>query len=417
MSKPTITVTPEELFSAEVEARVGQQAAVERARLSYRVAAAKPSRLPRREQHGRIWHNQLVRMTLFGLIGGLLAGACGELFWSLEPDARIAADSLLLAREQVFSQRASGELTESQLKNAILDLDDLGAANPYYRVKTNPTLPKALREQRIRQLMVRDKVKRIVASLCLYCTWGTLLAAALGMAEALAARNLARAVVYGAVGAMLGLAGGAVITLCVGTLSQFLSGETANDVPLTRQIVTHSLSWGVLGLFLAVAPGLVMRSRRKLVLGMIGGFVGGAIGGAAFDPINLITNNDVLARVVAISVIGMLTGLCIATVENAAKKGWLKVVEGVIAGKQFIIYHNPTIIGSHPGCEIFLFKDDGVLRHHAMLYIVDAGYVLEDLGSGSTLVNNRPIDRVHLRDGDRIRIGRTRFTFHESAHS
>jgi pSer/pThr/pTyr-binding forkhead associated (FHA) protein len=157
-----------------------------------------------------------------------------------------------------------------------------------------------------------------------------------------------------------------------------------------------------------------MRSRRKLVLGMIGGFIGGAVGGAVFDPINRATNNDVLARVVAISVIGMLTGLCIATVENVAKKGWLKVVEGVIAGKQFIIYHNPTIIGSDPRCEIFLFKDDGVLKHHAMLYIVAAGYVLEDLGSGGTLVNNRPVDRVHLRDGDRIRIGRTRFTFHET---
>lgn len=150
---------------------------------------------------------------------------------------------------------------------------------------------------------------------------------------------------------------------------------------------------------------------------MIGGFIGGAIGGALFDPINHATSNEVLSRMVAVTVIAMLIALCIATVENVAKKGWLKVVEGLIAGKQFIIYRNPTIIGSHPHCEVFLFKDNAVLRHHAMLYIVPAGYELEDLGSGRTLVNDRPINRVRLRNGDRIRIGRTRFTFHETAHT
>jgi len=415
MSKPTIRVTPEELFSAAVEARVGQRAAVEQAGVSYRDAAAKPSRLSPSERSRPNWHSTFVRLTIFGLIGGLLAGTCGELLWSLDPDASTQAGSLLKAREHVFLQQASGELSESESKNAIRNLDDQGAANPYYRLKTATSLADAQRERGIRRLMQRDRVKRIVASLCLYCTWGTFIAASLGMAEALAVRNIGRAAVYGAVGAMLGLAGGAVLTISVGTLSQFISGAGAGVVSSARQIVAHSLSWGVLGLFLSVAPGLVMRSRRKLVLGMIGGFIGGAIGGAVFDPINRATNNDVLARIVAVAVIGMLTGLCIATVENVAKKGWLKVVEGAIAGKQFIIYHNPTIIGSHPGCEIFLYKDSDVLRHHAMMYIVAAGYVLEDLGSGSTLVNDQPIDRVHLRNGDSIRIGRTRFTFHETA--
>jgi hypothetical protein len=171
-----------------------------------------------------------------------------------------------------------------------------------------------------------------------------------------------------------------------------------------------------LGLFLSIAPGLVMRSPRKLLLGMIGGFLGGAVGGALFDPINQATSNQVLSRVVSLAVIGMLTGTSIAVIENVAKRGWLKVREGMIAGKQFIIYRNPTIIGSNPHCEIYLFKDDAVLRHHAMVHIVPGGYELEDLGTGRTLVNDRPVNRVRLRNGDKIRIGRTRFDFYETAH-
>ena len=40
-------------------------------------------------------------------------------------------------------------------------------------------------------------------------------------------------------------------------------------------------------------------------------------------------------------------------IENVIKSGWFKVEEGVIAGKQFVLYRNPTYIGSSPlwSCE------------------------------------------------------------------
>lgn len=415
MSKPIITLTNEELSSAAADAKVKQQAAMEAAKASYREAAARPARLSPRERMGSLWYGAYVSMTLFGLLGGLIAGACGELLWSFNPDLHAQADSLIKAREQVGLQRESGNLSDAQAADALHSLEGRGAANPYYRVLTDSRLTRPQREQAVRQLSRRDRVKAIIASLCLYCAWGTIIAASLGMAEALAARNLGQAVVFGAVGAMLGLAGGAIITVCLGPLSQLLSADA--NAPMINQMAVHAATWGLLGLFLAIAPGLLMRSGRKLMLGMLGGFLGGAMGGALVDPINQLANNEALSRIVAVSVIGMLTGLCIATVENVAKKGWLKVVEGLIAGKQFIIYRNPTIIGSHPRCEIFLAKDNKVLQHHAILHIVPAGYVLEDLGSGRTLVNERPISRVRLRKGDNIRIGQTRFVFQEVAHA
>ncbi len=418
MSKPTIALTSEELSSAAVDARVKQQAAVEAAKASFRDAAARPARRSPRERSGSIWHSAYVSLTIFGLLGGLLAGACGELLWSLNPNVRAEAQTLIATRQQVAQRQTAGELSETQANDALRRLDDQGATNPWYRILTDSSLTQTQRDQSLKKLARRDWVMAVIASLCLYCAWGTFIAASLGMAEAFAARNFGQAIVFGSVGAMLGLAGGVVITLCVGPLSQFISGQSASgDVPLINRIVAHLLIWGVLGLFLAIAPGLLMRSRRKLLVGMCGGFIGGALGGALFDPINHFTNNEVFSRMVAVVAIGSLTGLCIATVENVAKRGWLKVVEGLIAGKQFIIYRNPTIIGSHPRCEIFLSKDNGVLQHHAILHIVSAGYVLEDLGSGRTLVNERPISRVLLRAGDQIRIGRTRFTFHETAHA
>jgi len=133
-----------------------------------------------------------------------------------------------------------------------------------------------------------------------------------------------------------------------------------------------------------------------------------------FDPIAKYSGNAVLSRLIAIVSIGVITGVGTALVENIAKQGWLKVIQGLIAGKQFIIYRNPTFIGSSPHCEIYLFKDSKVGPRHAALHILPGGYDIEDLGTGSkTIINGRPIRRARLRSGDQIRVGSTAFTFQE----
>lgn len=61
-------------------------------------------------------------------------------------------------------------------------------------------------------------------------------------------------------------------------------------------------------------------------------------------------------------------------------------------------------------------------KHHAAIEIVESStipghydYYLEDLGStNKTLVNNKPVQRVKLNDGDVIKIGRTTLKFDAS---
>ena len=117
---------------------------------------------------------------------------------------------------------------------------------------------------------------------------------------------------------------------------------------------------------------------------------------------------------VAMLAIGLFAGLATGIIENAAKTGWVKVVAGLIAGKQFILYRNPTFLGSGPDCQIYLFKDPQVGRRHAAIHIVPGGFELEDLPLGtSTLVNGKAVQRARLRNGDRIQIGSTALVFQE----
>jgi hypothetical protein len=182
--------------------------------------------------------------------------------------------------------------------------------------------------------------------------------------------------------------------------------------------LARTVAWGALGLFLAIAPGLVLRSWKRLAIGLAGGLVGGAVGGLAFDPLDMVTQSDALARGVGVAAIGILTGAATGLIEQAAKRGWLYVSAGLIAGKQFILYRNPTFVGSSPRCEIYLFKDIEVSPRHAAIHRVRGGFELEDLGSATgALVNGRAVQRVSLRDGDRLQIGSTLFVFRERART
>jgi hypothetical protein len=145
--------------------------------------------------------------------------------------------------------------------------------------------------------------------------------------------------------------------------------------------------------------------------------VGGLVGGALFDRVAAVTEgNQHLSRLVALLAIGVVAGAATGLIENAAKSGWLKVTAGLIAGKQFILYRNPTFIGSGPECQIYLFRDPEVGRRHAAVHIVPGGFELENLPMGGmTFVNDKPVERARLRSGDKIQIGATSFAFQEKA--
>jgi predicted component of type VI protein secretion system len=81
--------------------------------------------------------------------------------------------------------------------------------------------------------------------------------------------------------------------------------------------------------------------------------------------------------------------------------------------------HRPVrdgfLLGRVAGCDLVI-DDSKCSRKHARL-VVDAGVVeIEDLGSSNgTLLNEKPVQRRVLREGDRVQIGKTVVVFHEGA--
>ncbi len=239
-------------------------------------------------------------------------------------------------------------------------------------------------------------------------------------------------------GAVLGLAVGAAGGFVGGVFGQVVYGALVPPTPTNplqldaAHILVRSLGWGVVGLFVGLGQGMMSRSRRKMVNGMIGGTVGGLIGGMLFEPIPIIIAHTVLrltggtiggevSRLVALTIMGMSCGAAISVVEQMRKEAWLRIVAGPLAGKEFIIYRSPTVIGSSPKCDITLALDKRVAPQHASIALEGNHYVLTDLGTGGgTMVNGRMVRSRVLRGGDRITIGETTLQYadrviHENA--
>jgi pSer/pThr/pTyr-binding forkhead associated (FHA) protein len=83
-----------------------------------------------------------------------------------------------------------------------------------------------------------------------------------------------------------------------------------------------------------------------------------------------------------------------------------------VKGQATVLGQIENTIGRDPGCDVWI-DADGVSRRHARIRVEGQAANLEDLGStNGTFLNGTAVNRpARLKDGDRIRLGKTTVTF------
>lgn len=426
MNSNKITINWDDLKTRRVDNRLREQQAVERNR-SY--AQLREDGLPVASTPAKtsIWNSVVFYMSVFGLVGGMLAWGAAALVSDggllaqplgalLHYDAKAQVNSARLLAEIENEQVGyeTGRLSQAEMNEAMSALRAEGSKNPYFLIASDSRLTHTQRQEKVSEQLNRDRVSAFILNVVGFGICGMMLALCLAIAEPITQRKWRAAAISGLAGAVLGLAGGAAAALLSDRIAAWAGAVSEGQVYWIRNLATHAAVWGTLGLFLGLGSGLVMRNARKVSIGLVGGLLGGVIGGVLFDPVRSLTHDAQISRLIALIAIGVVAGLCTGWIEDAAKSGWLKVTSGIIAGKQFILYRNPTYIGSSPDCQIYLFKDPKVGKRHAAIHLAPAGIEIEDLPLGvATLVNGKPITRARIKNGDTIEIGATSFRFQE----
>jgi hypothetical protein len=167
---------------------------------------------------------------------------------------------------------------------------------------------------------------------------------------------------------------------------------------------------------IGLALGAASRSGRRAVNAAVGGLVGGFVGGFLFDYVAdwLHTESGVLPRLVALGLCGAMVGAGIGLVEAVRKDHWLEILTGGMAGKQFILYHDRTVVGAAADADITLIKDPGIAGQHLSLHRSPRGLLAGALDSNHPmLINGVPAAQAVLGDGDQIQLGNTVLRYRE----
>ena len=248
----------------------------------------------------------------------------------------------------------------------------------------------------------------------------------LGAAEGIMCRNAGRAVVSAAVGLGVGFAGGLVGYVAASIfygISQVLVAEITGDpagrlrgLGLFAQMISRSLAWAIASIPAGLGQGIAQRDKKVILNGLLGGILGGLLGGLLFDPIYFAITGEGgqgnLSRCVGFTLIGLLVGLFVGLVEGWTKTAWLLMRQGPLAGKQFILFRDTTVLGSSPKSEVYLFKDAAIEPRHAVIYNRGGRFEIEDCQTPEgTYVNGIPIRKHWLQSGDQIVMGKTVLEF------
>ncbi|MEY2409053.1 MAG: hypothetical protein QOF48_1723 [Verrucomicrobiota bacterium] len=267
-----------------------------------------------------------------------------------------------------------------------------------------------------------------VASLLLFPLVAGLVGLAIGAVDGLVCRLPRRALLSGFVGLLVGFIGGFLSQFVAGAvyapitalaMKQHGAAGGPNAFGIFLQMMGRGLAWMMAGLAMGLGQGIALRSKRLLLYGFLGGVVGGLLGGLVFDPIHLVLVGDDspsghLSRMVGFTIIGMCVGAMIGIVERLARDAWLRMTQGPLSGKEFLIFKDVLRVGSSPRSDIYLFNDPGVAEHHATIRTAGDDCEIETVNKGQpVLLNGRPAPSARLRHGDQITVGKTVFTFHK----
>jgi hypothetical protein len=250
----------------------------------------------------------------------------------------------------------------------------------------------------------------------------------LGAAEGIMCRNAQRAVICGSVGLAVGFLGGLVAIFGAGLVFAIMrqisislwKNPQPDSMPtglaLVVFIMGRGAAWAVAAIPAGIGQGIALREPKVIINGLLGGVLGGLCGGLLFDPIYMLFTGDDqegwLSRGVGLTIIGLFVGLFVGIVEQWTKSAWLMMKAGPLAGKQFVVFRNPTVLGSSPKADIYLFKDEAIEPRHALIHDRGGRFEIEDMNSADgTYVNGIPVKRQVLHAGDQIVLGKTVLEF------
>lgn len=229
----------------------------------------------------------------------------------------------------------------------------------------------------------------------------------IGITEGVLTRNIIQILKSGLFSGLLGAVAGAIGLPLSEFLFQKLGGGLAG----------RALAWGLFGLLLGLAQGVVGKSQAWK--GMLGGLLGGGLGGALLEISHIYFANPLTGKMVGLLLLGASVGAFISLIVILLSRAWLELTSGKLKGTEFILdkfmrAEGPSaFIGSDALKADIVLPDPDVAPQHAMLKGATTHFNLKDMSLNGTFINNQRIEQAVLKNRQTVRVGNTQFVYHE----
>jgi len=229
----------------------------------------------------------------------------------------------------------------------------------------------------------------------------------IGVTEGVMTRNPVQAARAGMFSGLLGLIAGGIGLPLSEFLFQFVGAG----------IFGRALGWGVFGMLLGLAEGIVGKSQAWK--GMLGGLIGGLFGGILLESVQDSLQNPLTGKAAGLVLLGASVGAFISLIVVLLSRAWLEVKSGKLKGTEFILDKFmakgfPSVaIGSSPLKSEIVLPDPDIAPQHAMLSGDGMHFSMKDMSMAGTYIDNRKIERAQLANGQKIRMGNTELVYHE----
>ncbi|MCK5503832.1 MAG: hypothetical protein KAJ10_01650 [Thermodesulfovibrionia bacterium] len=222
-----------------------------------------------------------------------------------------------------------------------------------------------------------------------------------------------------ATGAVIGIVGGTVGFL-VGQAALFFTGEylvhSSRNFNTFGFPVSRAVGWAFLGIFIGMVEGVRAGSFDKIKVGMAGGLAGGFIGGLGLEYFRLLLPDIMLARLLGLLIFGGFIGFFYGLLEDRMSFGVLRVLNGRLRGKEFLVNQRRLRIGGSDKNDIRLDDYQDIADFHTELRVNrkkgDFDVVLKNLDTQApAAVNDDRIDEHILKFNDVIKIGTVKMMY------
>lgn len=224
----------------------------------------------------------------------------------------------------------------------------------------------------------------------------------------LSAGYVERGLRNGIIGILVAVGGG-MVGLVIADALYF--GMGAGGLDQTAARIALVAGWLAIGTLIGLGIG-ALQGIQKASAGLLGGAIGGLLGGVLFVALDGSRSVDT-AMLVGTLVAATILGTSVGTVERLMRSAWVTVLDGPLAGREFILYGDRATVGSDASCDVALPGDASIWPVHLTLSISDE-IRAEVAGDASASIAGQPVLSAVLTPGSVLQLGSTFLEVHRS---